>query len=175
MANKQDAASVGAIVGRPSDYSVGLGDAICLLISEGQSLRAVCDQEGMPDKSTVFRWLAKHEEFRDKYARAREAQADEFAEEILDIADDGTNDYTERKNRDGSTVEVVDQEHINRSRLRVDTRKWLMSKMAPKKYGDRVTTELTGPNGGPIQTEDVNDSDRVKAFTAFLAKMGAAK
>jgi hypothetical protein len=102
----------------------------------------------MPDKATVFRWLAARQEFRDQYARAREAQADYWAEEIVEIADDGSSDtYTD----DNGNVRT-DQEVIGRSRLRVDTRKWLMSKLAPKKYGDKI--QHAGADGdGPVKLE----------------------
>nr|WP_247997002.1 hypothetical protein [Brucella tritici] len=86
----------------------------------------------MPDKSTVFRWLSKHEVFRDQYARAQEDRTAAMAEELLDIAD------------------FEDKEDAQRAKLRIDTRKWLMSKMAPKKYGDKVVNEHSGPDGGPI-------------------------
>jgi hypothetical protein len=99
----------------------------------------------MPDKSTVMRWLAQNEAFRDQYARARESQADHLAEEILQIADDGSNDTYQTENG-----EAVNHDVIARSRLRVDTRKWLASKLAPKKYGDKVTQEHTGEGGGAI-------------------------
>lgn len=92
----------------------------------------------MPDKSTVMRWLASHQEFRDQYACAREAQADYYAEEIIEISDDGTNDWMERKLSDGSSEPVENKDVLARSRLRVDTRKWLMARMAPKKYGDKL-------------------------------------
>jgi len=97
----------------------------------------------MPDKSTVFRWLESKEAFRDQYAQACNARADYWADEILEIADDGTNDWMLRKSGDDE-IEVVNHENISRSKLRVDARKWLMSKMAPKKYGDKTTTEHTG-------------------------------
>ncbi len=103
----------------------------------------------MPSKRTVLRWLASkdREGFCHQYARAREFQADLLAEQILEIADDGSNDtYVD----DEGNVRV-DYDHIQRSRLRVDARKWLASKMAPKKYGDRIETTHTGPNGNPIQ------------------------
>lgn len=96
----------------------------------------------MPDRSTVFRWLntPSLERFCDQYARAREAQADRFAEEILQIADDGKNDtYV-----DENGVKRVDQDNVNRSKLRVDARKWLASKLAPKKYGDKQQVEMSG-------------------------------
>lgn len=72
--------------GRPSDYMPEVADDICSLLSSGESLLKVCKRPGMPDKSTVFRWLAKHEDFRDKYAKATEARADSIFEEIATIA-----------------------------------------------------------------------------------------
>src|SRR5258708_5885028 len=81
--------------GRPSSFSDALGTVICERLSQGESLRRICGDERMPDKSTVLRWLAVHQEFRDQYARAREAQADYWAEEIIEISDDGTHDYVE--------------------------------------------------------------------------------
>lgn len=104
----------------------------------------------MPSKSTVMRWLASHQEFRDQYAGAREAQADYYAEEIIEISDDGSNDWMDRKLSDGSTEEVENKDVLARSRLRVDTRKWLMARMAPKKYGDKITQEVTGADGAPL-------------------------
>lgn len=124
--------------GRPSDYSVETTTQICIRLGLGESLREICRDEAMPDKSTVMRWLASHSEFRDQYASAREAQADYYAEEIIEISDDGSNDWMERQRSDGSTEEVENKEILNRSRLRVDTRKWLMARMAPKKYGDKL-------------------------------------
>lgn len=125
---------------RQSEYTQEVADAICERLSEGESLRAICRDEDMPGQSTVFKWLAAHPEFVEQYARAREAQADRMADEILSIADDGLNDtYVDD---DGN--KRTDQDVIARSRLRVDARKWLASKMAPKKYGDKVQTELSG-------------------------------
>jgi hypothetical protein len=105
--------------------------------------------DGMPGKSTIFRWLAKHVEFRDQYARACEARTEAHADEILAIADDGSNDWMQ-KNHGESIVWVENGEALRRSQLRIDSRKWLMSKLSPKKYGDKITQEQTGPNGGPI-------------------------
>lgn len=109
----------------------------------------------MPSKTSVFRWLNDQPSFRDQYARAREAQAEHWADEILEIADDGSNDWMERRLKDGATETVIDHEHVTRSRLRVDSRKWLMSKLAPKKYGDKVVNEHTGADGGPVQFERI--------------------
>lgn len=117
---------------RPSDYSEELASTICLRLSQGDTLIALCREDDMPDKSTVFRWLAKHPEFRDKYARAREEQADVFAEETVVIADE--------------------TQDPSKARVQVDARKWFASKVAPKKYGDKIAQELSGPNGQPIAT-----------------------
>jgi hypothetical protein len=133
-------------VGRPSDYGPEIAAHICAEIAAGKSMREICRADGMPDMATVFRWLARHAEFREQYTRARELQADYLAEEILEIADDGRNDWTKRE--DGS--EAVNAETVQRSRLRVDARKWLMSKLQPKKYGDKITQEMTGGDGLPL-------------------------
>jgi hypothetical protein len=116
----------------------------------GESLREICRDEAMPDKSTVMRWLASNQEFRDQYAGAREAQADYYAEEIVEISDDGSNDWMLRKQGDDE-IEVENKEVLARSRLRVDTRKWLMARMAPKKYGDKVTQEHVGDPDKPVE------------------------
>lgn len=99
----------------------------------------------MPSEPTVRLWAIEDREgFSAHYTRAREAGYLAMADELLEIADDGTNDWMERKNRDGSTVEVENHEVLNRSRLRVDTRKWLLSKALPKVYGDKITAEHSG-------------------------------
>jgi hypothetical protein len=100
----------------------------------GESLRQVCEDDAMPSKSAVMRWLHANAEFRDQYARAMEVRAEHWADEIVQISDDGTNDTY--KDEDGH--ERTNQDVIARSRLRVDTRKWLMARMAPKKYGDKI-------------------------------------
>lgn len=135
---------------RPSDYTLEIAMTICERLVEGESLRAICREDAMPGLSTVFRWLESHEPFREQYARAREMQAEGFADELTEIADDARNDWMERALKGGETEKVIDSEHITRSRLRVDTRKWIASKLLPKKYGDKLETTHQGPGGGPI-------------------------
>lgn len=138
--------------GRPSDYTSEKAAEICALIAEGHSLRQIEAIEGMPNRRTILRWLDRHEEFRPQYARAREAQAEHFADEILEISDDGSNDWMRRTGKDREEQWVANGEHIQRSRLRVDARKWLMSKMAPKKYGEKI--QHAGADGeGPVKME----------------------
>lgn len=134
---------------RPSDYSPEITGKILERISDGESLRSICDDEDMPGRSTVFRWLAAHQEFRDQYAHAREAQADALFDEILLIADDGRNDWMLRKFGDDERW-VENGEALRRSQLRVDARKWMAGKLRPKKYGEKVTQEHTGPDGGDL-------------------------
>lgn len=135
-----------------SQYTEERAEAICNMIAEGMSLRQIAAVDGMPDKTTVLRWLSQHETFRAQYARAREVQAEHFSDEILEISDDGSNDWMERSGPDGQKVTVLNGEHVQRSRLRVDSRKWLMSKLAPKKYGDKL--QHSGADGeGPVKME----------------------
>lgn len=126
------------MIGRPSSFTQEIADKICARLADGESLRAICRDEDMPCKTSVFKWLAADKAFADQYARAREAQADTMADEILEIADDGRNDTY--MGEDG--IERTDTDVIARSRLRVDARKWLASKMAPKKYGDRQAIDI---------------------------------
>jgi hypothetical protein len=134
---------------RPTDYTQETALSICEQIADGMSLRAICLLDEMPAKSTVFKWLTQHQEFADQYAHAREAQADSLADEMLDIADDGSNDWMERSEKKGGGWEE-NGEAIGRSRLRLDARKWIASKLKPKKYGDRTNMAISDPNGDPV-------------------------
>lgn len=130
--------------GRPSIYTKELADKICSQLAEGVSLRTVCLQEEMPSLQTIFRWIREKQEFSEQYARAKQESADAMADEILDISDDGTNDWEEVERNDGSTFVKLNSEAVQRSKLRVDTRKWLMAKMKPKKYGDQIDITSKG-------------------------------
>lgn len=136
---------------RPSIFTQELADLICERIAEGESLRKICSSDDMPNKATVFRWLASDQTFSDQYARARESQADTLADEILDIADDGANDRYVDENGN----ERTDQDVIARSRLRVDARKWIASKLKPKVYGDKVENTVKGDKDSPLVVEIV--------------------
>ncbi len=131
-------------MGRPSDYGPEITGTICDRLSAGETLRAICRDEDMPDQTTVFRWLRQHDEFRQQYAQARETQADTWADEIVEIADDGSNDWVARNHGEDDDGWRVNGEHIQRSRVRIDTRKWLMAKSAPKKYGDKIEHDHRG-------------------------------
>ena len=158
-------------VGRPSGYTQEIADSICSDLAEGKSLRTVCKGDGMPSTQTVFRWIRQFPEFRDQYARAKEESADAMAEDILDIADSSSNDWMEVHDKENVGYRL-NGDAINRSRLRVDTRKWIASKLKPKRYGDKVQTELTGANGGPVEVAEV-PAEEVARRIAFALQSGA--
>ena len=119
---------------RPTIYSEELANDICSRIANGESLKGICAHDDMPDKATVYRWLAVDKEFCDKYTRARDIQADYYADELISIADDF------EKGIDDPTA-------VSRAKLQIETRKWIASKLKPKSYGDKITQELTGADG----------------------------
>lgn len=133
----------------PEGYGHETADAICEMIADGQSLRAICKSEEMPSTSTVCKWLGKNTEFAEQYARAREAQADTLFDEILDIADDASNDWMERNGEENEGWQL-NGEHIQRSRLRIDARKWMAGKLKGK-YSEKTVHEHGGIDGAPIQ------------------------
>lgn len=138
-----------AQLGRPTEYTPEIAAAICARLAEGRSLRDVCSDDGMPSESTVRLWAIEDRGgFSAHYTKAREIGYHAMADELMDIADDGRNDWMERRGSEDMGW-VSNGEHIQRSRLRVDTRKWMLSKMLPKLYGDKI--EVSGKDGGPVQ------------------------
>ena len=123
-------------------YAAEVREAVIERIKEGKSLRMIAEIDGMPSPPTVMDWVRQDKDFSEQYVRAKEVQAHLMAEEILSISDDGSNDtYTDERG-----VERTDVDVIARSKLRVDSRKWLLSKMLPKVYGDKL--ELDGKVDG---------------------------
>jgi hypothetical protein len=119
-----------------TEYSPEIADAICELVAEGKSIRAICKVDEMPAMSTIFKWLSEQPTFSEQYARAKEVQAEGFAEELIDIADDISNDVT-------GELDMPNGVAVQRAKLRVDTRKWIASKLLAKKYGDKLAVEHT--------------------------------
>lgn len=155
-------------VGRPTKYTQELASTICARLAEGKSLRSVCLANDMPAASSVFEWLRTYKEFAEQYARAKEESADAMAEDILDIADDGTNDWmtvTIGKRE----VDMPNKEVLQRSKLRVEARQWLMTKMKPKKYGDKLDLtsggdKLPAPIYGGLSTTDQGHNGNQKGI-----------
>jgi hypothetical protein len=135
-------------LGRPSSFTQEVADLICDGLAEGYSLRKICREESMPNISTVCRWLATNEDFRKQYAHAREVQADTLFDETLDIADDGRNDtYLDEDGNPRTNHDV-----IARSKLRVETRKWMAGKLKPKVYGDKIDVDHGVQKDNPLLT-----------------------
>ena len=137
--------------GRPTDYNDKIANEICERLSDGESLKDICASEKMPARSTVYRWTHFHEDFSVMYDRAREEQAETLADEIISIADETVNDKMINDNGN----EVVNSEAIARSRLKVDARKWVASKLKPRKYGDKLQTE----NKSTVTLEGMSDEE----------------
>ena len=140
---------------------------ICERIANGESLKAICEDESMPSQSTVFKWLSEQPSFSERYAHARDAQADALFDDILTIADDGRNDWMQRNFGEESRW-VENGEAIRRSQLRIDARKWMASKLKPKKYGDRLDLN----HSGSIDT--LTDSALDARLAKLLGKAGAS-
>ena len=122
-------------MGRTSTYTSEFAKLILSEVAEGKSLRAICeDHTDLPAAQTIRRWILEDREgFQAKYTRAKEIGVERMAEEIIEISDETSGDTIQTE-----SGEIPDNEWINRSRLRVDTRKWLLSKLIPKKYGDKL-------------------------------------
>lgn len=154
---------------RPNIYTRELGEQICAFVSQAYSLREIECMEGMPAVSTICLWLnqADKHEFMEQYEQAQAIKAENLADELLAIADNGTNDYMQRSNPDNPGW-VANGEHIQRSRLRVDTRKWIAAKLLPKKYGDRNTTELIGLNSSRAVPTEASQMAADTAIAEYL-------
>lgn len=135
--------------GRPEIYTQELADTVCERVSNGESMRAISRDDSMPCTSTMFKWIREDIEFLQQYEIAKDQGCLAMSEDIISISDDGTNDYMEMLSQNGEDIEGYKQngEAIQRSRLRVDARKWILSKQMPKKYGDSSTVNLKGNIG----------------------------
>jgi hypothetical protein len=138
--------------GRPSGYNENIAARILAEIAtRNVGLKTICDDnKDFPSPSTVYLWLMQHEEFRDKYARAKEDQTQVLEDEMLILADNTKLGEIVTIKGDG-TEEIKRSDMIEHRKLQIETRKWLMGKLKPKKYGDKIQQEVTGKDGGPLQ------------------------
>lgn len=142
-------------IGRPSKYSDEMAEKICEKIANGRSLRSICAEDGMPPIKTIYRWLEANEEFRHQYARARDKQADYFAEEIIEIADSAE----------------AESAAVSKAKLQIDARKWAASKIAPKKYGDKQEIDVKSSDGSMTPTVRLNAEEFRKIAEDVLSKV----
>lgn len=164
---------------KPVAFSQDVAEEILRRFAGGEHIKSICQDSDMPARSTVYMWLADDSDARSPLliswqsamAKARTAHAFAMADDAIDIADDGSNDYVTRERQDGSTHEVLNAEHVQRSKLRVDTRLKLVEKYAPEQFGNALM--LTGANGGPIKVE-TNPKDVARRL-AFALALGASR
>jgi hypothetical protein len=127
---------------------------LCSRIACGELLCDLCQEYGFT-RVWFWKWVNQDQERINAYACARIEQQHTFADEILKIADDSTNDTCTKTSKSGDEYDACDNEWINRARVRIDTRKFLMARIAAKDYGDKIQTEISGKDGGPIQTTQI--------------------
>ena len=143
-------------VGRPSKFTPQLADYICEEIMSGRDLTEICANDpGIPSRATVYRWTVERPEFATQCARAREACADLEMHKMKKLA------------------EACTEENVNSTRVKLNHMQWRVMKIAPRTYGDKTTTQITGDGGGPVvinQTIDVRrlDPDSREAFKQAL-------
>lgn len=151
-----------AATGRPTIYDEKLSAEMCVRITAGESVRSITSDDEMPAMATFFRWLNEKEDFKEQYAIAKQLGAEALFADILSISDDGTNDWMEKMDAQGQANGwSVNGEAIARSRLRVDSRKWYLSKVLPKVYGDKQQIETTHTFA---QMSDDEVNSRIKAL-----------
>jgi len=129
-------------------YSPEMGEAICLRLAGGESLNRICRDDDMPHRASVHRWLLRDHEFRRSYEFARQVQADYYAEQVIELADEA----------DASTSPAV-----HKAKLQVDARKWAAARMAPRKWGDRSQVDLGATGSSEVVVRwasDVTGIDR---------------
>lgn len=148
--------------GRPSEYNLEAVDRICDGMLNGKGLLKICSEPDMPNRSTVYRWLDQNEDFRKRFARAREAQMDYYAEQILAIAFDESGDIIYDQEGEGTkakTKAVANHAKVQRDRLKVDSLKWTASRLFPKRYGDKM--ELLAQTDEPSEMKISWQVDRI--------------
>lgn len=158
--------------GAPTKYTEALADEICDRIVNGQSLNKMCPEIGISIRS-VWHWLEDYPDFLRKYARARSIQADVLADEILDISREK---QVEVKYQGEDITLDLSATIVQDKKVRIDANKWYASKLAPKKYGERLDTTLSGPDGGPVQVAAVNlrglSDDDLATMQQILSRAG---
>ena len=147
-------------------YSPELAKRICDELAEGKTLAAICRAEGMPGRMSVHDWKKRYPEFGEAFELARDAGYDAIADEAIEIAEDGQNDWTERPARGGGTYKAVDPEALGRSKLRVDTRMKLLAVWSPR-YRPQQGIQLSNPEGGPVEFTEASRSARVASLLAL--------
>jgi hypothetical protein len=162
--------SKGVAISRAVQATPELLDEICDRIAAGEFLMDICKDEHMPSRESVRRWVNKdHMGMWDMYHRAQFSRVFGWVDEIMEIADDSSGDWkVSPKGR-----KQIDKEAVQRSRVRIDTRKWLLAKLLPKQFGDKVIQEISGPGGGPIETTEANADETRRTIVGRISRIAA--
>ena len=156
--------------GRPMALMPELKAEICERVVAGETMKQIAANAHMPAESTLYLTLARDPAFAAEYAPAREAQCIRWEDQLLEIADDGTNDWTTRQTKSGDTIVVADHDHIQRSKVRIDTRKWLMSKRLPKKLAIGCPSALSFPPE-QVRQEILTCSPEPRTISTLLIRL----
>lgn len=158
-------------IGRPTIRTPEVEQRIVEGLAKGTPLTVICRADDMPAWQTVYDWMAKDSELSVAIARAREVGADVIAWEALRIADTPEEGIETTETPDGPRVKRGDM--LGHRRLQVETRLKLLAKWDPKRYGERIAQELSGPEGGPIKTESKMDPEKERKLDAWLDALDA--
>lgn len=155
--------------GRPSKFTPAIAQEIADRLSKGEPLAQICRDEHMPSVTTISTWKANDKDFSESIARAREEGFDAIADECLKIADDSSNDYMLKK--EGEDYARLNAEHVQRSKLRVETRLKLLAKWDPKRYGEKLA--IGGADDLP-PIKAMPDSELSAGINSLLAKLNGS-
>ena len=143
-----------------SGYSQAIAEAICERVSQGEPVRKICRDEGMPSRATVYRWLLDNEDFQAAYAMAMQCRIDDMADECLEIADDASRDMTLDETGD-VPVMVLDKEHVARTKLRLAERHWWLACISPRKYGRTPDLSESPSSAASYVAKEVNPKENL--------------
>lgn len=144
-------------------FSDAIAEEIFNRMAGGESLRSICRSPGMPVIQTVLRWVNERPDFAESYARATDMRALVLCDEMLEIADTPEIGEEITETAEGTIVKRGDM--IAHRRLKVDARKWILAKLSPKKFGERLSQEISGPDGGPVEiAKPSSTGDKIAAF-----------
>jgi len=152
--------------GRPTQYRDSIGALICARIAEGETLSAICRTPGLPARQTVHKWRRGNSQFDDDYCRARADQASFWADEIVEISDDTAMDTIQTVDKKGNSVEIPNHANVQRDRLRINTRQWVMAKTSSR-YADKVAHDHAG-SVEHRHTVQLSDRERMRRLATFI-------
>ncbi len=155
---------------KPWVYDEAIALEVCERLSEGESLRSICEDPRLPSHQTIYKWAAVQPIFKTAYARAREAQMERWSDDIVEIADEAATATGERIDKEGTVEAIVDPGVIQAAKLRIDTRKFLMAKLAPQRYGERVDLNVSGS----VEVSALSDEELEARTRARLVALGVA-